>query len=62
MVIGLTKTFNNVPLDSQNSMTMIKRINLKLKFVTFYKGGKIKFMKIKKKLKNVHTQIIKINK
>lgn len=47
-VIGLTKTFNNVPLDSQNSMTMIKRINLKLKFVTSYKGGKIKFMKIKK--------------
>lgn len=41
---------------------MTKRINLKLKFVTFYKGGKIKFMKIKKKLKNVHTQIIKINK
>lgn len=32
-------------------MTMIKRINLKLKFVTFYKGGKIKFMKIKKNLK-----------
>ena len=43
---------------------MTKRTNLKLKFVTFYKGGKIiiKLIMKMKKIKNVHTQIIKINK